>query len=105
MAMPTWLPSSERTAVPCDLVRKESRRYWLVLANATIWAAWAVLSEQYAAGVSALINGPAVTRIGGSIGPRCESTAWKLGRLDGSEAEALTAVITAANGPSGGPGP
>ena len=33
--------------------------YVLVLANAAVWGAWAILAEQYAAGVPALVNGPA----------------------------------------------
>lgn len=37
--------------------------YWLVLGNATIWAAWALMSGEYAAGVPALINGPAAVVI------------------------------------------
>jgi uncharacterized protein with PQ loop repeat len=37
--------------------------YWLVLGNATVWAAWAVLAGEYAAGVPALINGPAAVVI------------------------------------------
>jgi uncharacterized protein with PQ loop repeat len=32
--------------------------YWLVLGNAFVWAGWAILTAQYAAGVPALVNGP-----------------------------------------------
>lgn len=37
--------------------------YWLVLGNALVWASWAILVEQYAAGVPALVNGPAAILI------------------------------------------
>jgi uncharacterized protein with PQ loop repeat len=37
--------------------------YWLVLGNALVWAVWAVLAEEYAAGVPALVNGPAAILI------------------------------------------
>jgi hypothetical protein len=35
------------------------RHYWLVLANAAAWTAWSLLTGEYAAGVPALVNGPA----------------------------------------------
>lgn len=37
--------------------------YWIVLANAAVWATWAAVSGEYAAGVSALVNGPAAVLI------------------------------------------
>lgn len=37
--------------------------YWLVLGNALVWAAWSVLAEEYAAGLPALVNGPAAILI------------------------------------------
>lgn len=37
--------------------------YWLVLSNATVWAGWALLAGEYAAGVPALVNGPAAVLI------------------------------------------
>ena len=40
-----------------------STTYWLVLANATVWGIWALFAEQYAAGVPALVNGPAAVLI------------------------------------------
>ena len=40
-----------------------SATYWLVLGNATIWAAWAILAGEYAAGVPSLVNGPAAVLI------------------------------------------
>ena len=33
--------------------------YVIVLSNAAIWAAWSVLTREYAAGIPGLINGPA----------------------------------------------
>lgn len=33
--------------------------YWLVLANAAALAGWSLLTGEYAAGVPALVNGPA----------------------------------------------
>jgi len=40
-----------------------STTYWLVLANAAVWGIWALFAEQYAAGVPALVNGPAAVLI------------------------------------------
>ena len=37
--------------------------YWLVLGNAAVWAGWAMLAGEYAAGVPALVNGPAAVLI------------------------------------------
>jgi uncharacterized protein with PQ loop repeat len=37
--------------------------YWLVLGNAAVWAAWAILAGEYAAGVPSLVNGPAAVLI------------------------------------------
>jgi uncharacterized protein with PQ loop repeat len=36
-----------------------SATYWLVLANAAAWTAWSLLTGEYAAGIPALVNGPA----------------------------------------------
>ena len=57
--------------------------YWLTLANAAVWAAWAIVTDQPAAGVPALVNGPAavlvLTRLGqarqGCATPRRTPTA------------------------------
>ncbi|HEY5845597.1 MAG TPA: PQ-loop domain-containing transporter [Microlunatus sp.] len=40
-----------------------SATYWLMLGNATIWAAWAILANEYAAGIPSLVNGPAAVLI------------------------------------------
>jgi uncharacterized protein with PQ loop repeat len=37
--------------------------YWIVLINAAVWAAWSLLTGEYAAGAPALINGPAAILI------------------------------------------
>lgn len=37
--------------------------YWIVLANATVWASWSILAAEYAAGVPSLVNGPAAVLI------------------------------------------
>lgn len=37
--------------------------YWIVLGNAAVWAAWALLTGEYAAGVPVLVNGPAAILI------------------------------------------
>ncbi len=49
--------------------------YLLVLANAVVWAAWAVLAGQYAAGVPALVNGPAAVLILARLHRTRQSTA------------------------------
>lgn len=37
--------------------------YRIVLGNATVWTAWALLTGQYAAGVPGLVNGPVAVLI------------------------------------------
>jgi uncharacterized protein with PQ loop repeat len=37
--------------------------YWLTLANAAVWATWAILTGNLAAGVPVLVNGPAAVLI------------------------------------------
>jgi len=37
--------------------------YWIVLINAAVWALWSLLTGEHAAGVPALINGPAAILI------------------------------------------
>jgi uncharacterized protein with PQ loop repeat len=41
--------------------------YWITLGNAMVWAAWAVLAGEWAAGVPALVNGPAAVLILGRL--------------------------------------
>jgi hypothetical protein len=37
--------------------------YWIIFGNAAVWAMWSVFSGEYAAGVPALVNGPAALLI------------------------------------------
>lgn len=37
--------------------------YWIVLANATVWIAWSLLTGELAVGAPALINGPGAVLI------------------------------------------
>jgi uncharacterized protein with PQ loop repeat len=37
--------------------------YWIVLINAAVWALWSLFTGEHAAGVPALINGPAAILI------------------------------------------
>jgi uncharacterized protein with PQ loop repeat len=37
--------------------------YVIILSNAAVWAAWALLTGEYAAGIPGLINGPAAILI------------------------------------------
>ena len=53
------LPQVVRTMRAKRLDGISSATYWLVLANAAAWTAWSLLTGEYAAGVPALVNGPA----------------------------------------------
>jgi uncharacterized protein with PQ loop repeat len=57
------LPQAIRTLRMDRLDAISATTYWIVLGNAVIWAAWSVLTQQYAAGVPALVNGPAAVLI------------------------------------------
>jgi uncharacterized protein with PQ loop repeat len=59
--------------------------YLLVLANATVWGVWAILVGQYAAGVPALVNGPAAVLILARLhrAPSCISSRWPCRVPDG----------------------
>jgi uncharacterized protein with PQ loop repeat len=37
--------------------------YWIVLANATVWVTWSLLTGELAVGAPALVNGPAAVLI------------------------------------------
>jgi uncharacterized protein with PQ loop repeat len=52
------LPQVVRTMRAKRLDGISSASHWLVLANAAAWTAWSLLTGEYAAGVSALVNGP-----------------------------------------------
>jgi len=53
------LPQVVRTMRAKRLDGISSATYWLVLFNAAAWTAWSLLTGEYAAGVPALVNGPA----------------------------------------------
>ena len=53
------LPQVVRTMRAKRLDGISSATYWLVLANAAAWTGWSLLTGEYAAGVPALVNGPA----------------------------------------------
>ncbi len=53
------LPQVVRTMRAKQLDGISSATYWLVLVNAAAWTGWALLTGEYAAGVPALVNGPA----------------------------------------------
>jgi uncharacterized protein with PQ loop repeat len=57
------IPQAVRTARSDRLDGLSATTYWIVLVNASVWAAWAVLTGEYAAGVPALVNGPAAVLI------------------------------------------
>ena len=57
------IPQALRTLQMDRLDAISAITYWIVLGNAVIWAAWSVLTQQYAAGVPALVNGPAAILI------------------------------------------
>lgn len=57
------IPQAVRTLRMDGLDAISATTYWIVLGNAVIWAAWSVHTQQYAAGVPALVNGPAAVLI------------------------------------------
>lgn len=57
------IPQAIRTLRTDRLDAISATTYWIVLGNAVIWAAWSVLTQQYAAGAPALVNGPAAILI------------------------------------------
>jgi uncharacterized protein with PQ loop repeat len=57
------VPQALRTLRTDRLDGVSPTTYWIVLGNAGTWAAWSLLSGEYAAGVPALVNGPAAVLI------------------------------------------
>jgi uncharacterized protein with PQ loop repeat len=57
------IPQAARTLRSDRLDGISATTYWIVLANAIVWGAWSLLAAQYAAGVPALVNGPAAVLI------------------------------------------
>ena len=57
------IPQAVRT-LRCDgLDGLSATTYWIIFANATVWAIWAGLADEYAAGLPSLVNGPAALLI------------------------------------------
>jgi uncharacterized protein with PQ loop repeat len=57
------LPQAVRALRTNQLAALSAATYWLTLANAAVWASWAIATGQLAAGVPALVNGPAAVLI------------------------------------------
>jgi uncharacterized protein with PQ loop repeat len=58
------LPQALRTLrLPERLDGISPGTYWIVLANATVWVTWSLLTGEFAVGAPALINGPAAVLI------------------------------------------
>jgi uncharacterized protein with PQ loop repeat len=57
------IPQAVRTLRSDRLDGLSAATYWIIFANAAAWAAWSALTGEYAAGVPALVNGPAALLI------------------------------------------
>ena len=57
------IPQAVRTLRSDRLDGISATTYWIIFGNAAVWAMWSVLSGEYAAGVPALVNGPAALLI------------------------------------------
>jgi uncharacterized protein with PQ loop repeat len=57
------VPQAVRTLRSDQLDGLSAATYWLIFGNAAAWTAWSVLTGEYAAGVSSLVNGPAALLI------------------------------------------
>ena len=57
------LPQAVRALRTDHLEALSATTYWLTLASAAVWAAWSILTGNLAAGVPALVNGPAAVLI------------------------------------------
>ncbi|MFC5260895.1 hypothetical protein ACFPJ1_02140 [Kribbella qitaiheensis] len=57
------VPQAARTIREGRLDGVSACTYWIILANAAVWAAWSLLTGEHAAGAPALINGPAAVII------------------------------------------
>jgi len=57
------IPQAVRTLRSDRLDGLSATTYWIIFGNAAVWAAWSVLTGEYAAGVPALVNGPAALLI------------------------------------------
>jgi uncharacterized protein with PQ loop repeat len=57
------IPQAVRTLRSDRLDGLSAATYWIIFANATVWAIWAGLAAEYAAGLPSLVNGPAALLI------------------------------------------
>ena len=57
------IPQAVRTLRSDRLDGLSATTYWIILGNAVVWATWSALTGEYAAGVPALVNGPAALLI------------------------------------------
>ena len=57
------IPQAVRTLRSDRLDGISATTGWIIFGNAAVWAMWSVLSGEYAAGVPALVNGPAALLI------------------------------------------
>jgi uncharacterized protein with PQ loop repeat len=57
------IPQAARTLHVEQLNGVSASTYWIALANAAVWAAWSLLTGEYAAGAPALVSGPAAVLI------------------------------------------
>jgi uncharacterized protein with PQ loop repeat len=57
------IPQAARTIRAERLDGVSASTYWIVLANAAVWAAWSLITGEHAAGAPALVNGPAAVLI------------------------------------------
>ena len=57
------IPQAVRTLRSDRLDGLSATTYWIIFVNAAVWAMWAVLAGEYAAGVPSLVNGPAALLI------------------------------------------
>jgi uncharacterized protein with PQ loop repeat len=57
------IPQAVRTVRSDRLDGLSATTYWIIFGNAAVWATWAVLAGEYAAGVPSLVNGPAALLI------------------------------------------
>ena len=57
------IPQAVRTLRSDRLDGLSATTYWIIFANAAVWALWSALAGEYAAGVPSLVNGPAALLI------------------------------------------
>jgi PQ loop repeat len=80
------IPQAVRTLRSDRLDGLSATTYWIVFANAVVWASWSAFSAEYAAGVPSLVNGPAALLILRRL-HRSQREAERVPHLDGSPSE------------------